>query len=247
VFELSVETQSGTETARRLQAEVTTSRSGRLLDKGDVYKLLNLRTYVGEVTHKGQVFPGEHPGIISRELWDQAHSILQANPRVRTQPRQHAPALLKGLIFGRDGRALSPTHAVRRGRLYRYYIAQRVLKGDAPDDDSIVRRISASAIETAVMDQVRALLRQPEIVVGTWRAAQAGAPDLTEQETREALQRLDPLWEHLFPAEQARIVQALVERVMVGPAGADIRLRVEGLAGLVRDLTAIPPEALRAA
>ena len=48
-------------------------------------------------------------------------------------------------------------------------------------------------------------------------------------------------------AEQARIVRALVEQVVVGPAGADIRLRVEGLAGLVRDLTAIAPEALRAA
>jgi DNA invertase Pin-like site-specific DNA recombinase len=246
VFELFVETESGTGTARRLQAENVTSRSGRLLDKGDVYKLLNLRTYVGEVTHKGQTYPGEHPGIVSRELWDQAHTILQTSPRVRTQPRQHAPALLKGLIFGTDGRALSPTHAVRRGRLYRYYVAQRVLKGDAADDDSIVRRVSAAAIETAVMDQVRALLRQPEIVVGTWRAGQAEAPDLTEHETREALQRLDPLWSELFPAEQARIVQGLVERVTVGPVGADIRLRVEGLAGLVRDLGAISASALAA-
>jgi hypothetical protein len=42
----------------------------------------------------------------------------------------------------------------------------------------------------------------------------------------------------LFPAEQARIVQTLVDRVVVGPAGADIRLRIEGLAGLVRDLAA---------
>jgi hypothetical protein len=42
-------------------------------------------------------------------------------------------------------------------------------------------------------------------------------------------------------------VRALVERVVVGPAGADIRLRVEGLAGLVRDLTAIAPGTLRAA
>jgi hypothetical protein len=247
VFELFVETQSGTETARRLQAGGVTSRSGRLLDKGDMYKLLNLRTYVGEVTHKGQVFPGEHHGIVSRELWDQAHSILQTSPRVRTQPRQHAPALLKGLIFGTDGRALSPTHAVRCGRLYRYYVAQRVLKGDAADGDSIVRRVSAAAIETAVVDQVRALLRQPEIVVGTWRATQAEAPDLTEHETREALQRLDPLWGELFPAEQARVVQALVERVTVGPAGADIRLRVEGLAGLVSDLGAISPHVLATA
>ena len=61
---------------------------------------------------------------------------------------------------------------------------------------------------------------------------------------REALERLDPLWDELFPAEQARIVRLLVERVVVGPAGADIRLRVAGLASLVRDLSAAAPDAL---
>ena len=89
------------------------------------------------------------------------------------------------------------------------------------------------------MVQVRALLRQPEVVVGTWLAARAESPDLTEHDTREALEQLDPLWHELFPAEQARIVRALIDRVVVGPEGADIRLRVEGLAGLVRDLGAV--------
>jgi hypothetical protein len=160
----------------------------------------------------------------------------------------HTPALLKGLIFGVDGRALSPTHSRKNGRLYRYYVAQRVLKGDAAtaEDDSMVRRVSAAEIEAAVVDQVRALVRQPE-VVGTWLAARAEAPGLTEAETCEALAGLDPLWGELFPAEQARIVRALVERVEVGPAGADIRLRVERLAGLVHDLGAVSPEALWAA
>ena len=136
--------------------------------------------------------------------------------------------------------------ANRKGRLYRYYVAQRVLKGGADCDDALVRRVSAAEIEGAVVDQVRALLRQPEVVVGTWLATRAEAPDLTEGEVREALARLDPPWGELFPAEQARIVRALVERVVVGPAGADIRLRVEGLAGLVRDLT-VSPDRLRAA
>jgi DNA invertase Pin-like site-specific DNA recombinase len=248
VFEIFAETGSGIETVARLRAEGATSKAGRSLDKGDVYKLLNNRTYVGEAAHKGQIYPGEHQGIVPRELWDRAHAILQVSPRSRAaQNRQQAPALLKGLIFGVDGRALSPTHTRKGGRLYRYYVAQRVMKGDAAGDTSIVRRISAAQIEAAVMSQVRALLRQPEIVVGTWLAARREAPDLTEREVRDALHRLDPLWEELFPAEQARIVRALVERVVVGPAGADIRLRVEGLAGLVRDLAAIAPGALRAA
>jgi Recombinase len=58
VFALFAETGPGTETAKRLQAEGVASKSGRPLDRGDVYKILNLRTYVGEVVHKGQVYPG---------------------------------------------------------------------------------------------------------------------------------------------------------------------------------------------
>ena len=74
-----------------------------------------------------------------------------------------------------------------------------------------------------------------------------GTSDLKSHETGKAFRRLDPLWDELFPAERARIVRLLVERVEVGPAGADIRLRVEGLASLVRDLGAISSAAIRAA
>jgi hypothetical protein len=98
-----------------------------------------------------------------------------------------------------------------------------------------------------VVEQVRALLRQPEVVIGTWLAARADDPDLTEAKTREALARLGPLWDELFPAEQARIVRVPVEWVDVGPDGADSRLRTAGLAGLVRDLAGIVTEAGRAA
>ena len=61
---------------------------------------------------------------------------------------------------------------------------------------------------------------------------------MTEAEVRGALERLDPLWEELFPAEQARIIALLVDRVEIGPDGADVRLRLDGLASLVRDLGA---------
>jgi hypothetical protein len=68
-----------------------------------------------------------------------------------------------------------------------------VLKGHAAGDHSLVRRVSAAAIEAAVVDQLRALLQQPEIIVGTWLAARAGAPDLPEMDVRRALSELDPL------------------------------------------------------
>jgi DNA invertase Pin-like site-specific DNA recombinase len=246
IFEGFAAIGSGTRLVPVLREEGVLTKTGRPFDKGALYKLLNNRTFLGEVTHKEKVYPGEHRAIVPRELWDRVHAILRESPRVRAnQNRRQTPALLRGLIFGPDGRAMSPTHTRRRGRLYRYYVSQAVLKGTA--DDCPVRRLPAAEIEAAVIDQVRALLRQPEVVVGTWQAAWAAAPDLSEAETRAVLERLDPLWEELFPAEQARIVRLLVERVEISPAGADIRLRLDGLTRLVRDLAGIGAETRRVA
>ena len=174
VFATFLDTDSGTETARQLQAEGLTSRSGRLLDKGDVYKLRNNRTYVGEAAHKGKVYPGEHQPIIERALWEGLRALLKESPHTRSNgARNQIPALLKRLIYGTDGRALSPAHTRRRGWLYRSYVSQAALKGiDQPDGTGpiLVRRISAAEIEAAVVGQVRALLRQPETIVeaGRW-------------------------------------------------------------------------------
>ena len=58
----------------------------------------------------------------------------------------------------------------------------------------------------------------------------------SEDEALAALLQLDPLWDELFPAEQARIVQLLVERVDVRMQGVEVKLRPNGLPGLVREV-----------
>jgi hypothetical protein len=246
IFERFVKIGSATTLVRALRAEGVTGKYGKLVDKGYIYKLLNNRTYIGQAVHKGTAYPGEHKAIISQALWDKVHSILADSPRLRAaRTRAQTPALLKGLIFGPTGRAMTPSHTRKGGKLYRYYVSTDVLKRDA--DACSVRRISAGEIESAIIEQVRGLLRSPEIIVRTWRAARKSLDRLSERDVREALQRLDPLWDELFPAEQARVVQLLVERVDVAPHGADIRMRTEGLTKLVADLSTIKLEARRAA
>jgi DNA invertase Pin-like site-specific DNA recombinase len=218
IFQSFVRLGSATALARSLRSDGVTGKRGKLVDKGYLYKLLKNRVYVGEAVHKGTAYPGEHKAIIDRRLWGKVQTILRESPRVRAvRTRAQTPALLKGLIFGPTGRAMSPTHTRKGGRLYRYYISQSVIKGGA--GACPVGRVPAAEIEAAVVDQLRNVLRAPEIVVRTWRAARHGAPGLTEADVREALHRFDPLWDELFPAEQARIVQLLAERVDVSPAG----------------------------
>ncbi|MBM3960244.1 MAG: recombinase family protein [SAR202 cluster bacterium] len=246
IFERFVEVGSATALARALAAEGVRTRRGRLVDKGFLYKLLNNRVYIGHAVHKGTAYPGEHEAIITCALWDKVHGILRESPRVRAgRTRAATPALLKGLIFGPTGCAMTPTHTRRGDKLYRYYVSQSVLKRGA--DACPVGRVPAAEIEGAVVDQLRGLLRAPEVIVGTWRSARPEIDGLSEAEVREALEGLDPLWDELFPAEQARIVQLLVERVEVGIAGLKVRLRVQGLARMVQDLAGIAAAPRRAA
>jgi site-specific DNA recombinase len=239
IFERFVKCGSATIVVRELAADNFVNKYGQTLDKGRIYKLLNNRVYIGDAVHKGTAYPGEHEPIISKALWDKVHGVLAESPRTRAgKTRAQTPALLKGLIFDQTGRAMSPTHTRRRQKLYRYYVSQAVIKGRP--NDCPMNRVPAAEIERAVIDQLHILLRSSEIVVATWRAARKEIADITEAEVREALDRFDPLWDELFPAEQTRIVQLLVKRVQVIEGAIDINLRTDGLVSLLTDLRANP-------
>jgi hypothetical protein len=243
IFARFLQIGSCTELAREVDGRGIRTLRGNRIDKKYLYRMLNNRAYVGEAVHKGDSYPGEHDAIIDRDTWDRVHAILQESPRKRAaRTRADTPALLKGLLFGPNGAAFSPTHTRKGGRLYRYYVSQTVLKhgaGSCP-----VGRVPAGDIEAAVIDQLRVVLRQPEIVAGTWKAARGQGGNVTESEVLTALQQLDPLWDELFPVEQARIVQLLVDRIDLGTDGLNVRLRVDGLGGLAREM---PPQDMECA
>lgn len=242
IFAQFTEIGSGTTIVQNLRKKGVTTRKGAPLTKGHVYRMLNNRVYIGEAVHKGTAYPGEHKAIIDQALWDKVHAILTVSPRKRaSNTRAKTPALLKGLLFGPDGAAFSPTHTSKGSRRYRYYVSQTILNhgaGTCP-----VARVPAAEIEAAVIDQLRAVFRQPEIIIGTWKATSAEDPAVVEADARAALMQFDPLWEEFFPAEQTRIVQLLVERVDLGVAGLNVRLRIDGLAGLVQEMASGPEPA----
>lgn len=245
IFTRFIELGSATELARDVDSRNIRTSRGNRIDKKAIYRILNNRVYLGDAVHKGESYPGEHTAIIDQCLWDKVQDILTESPRIRAaRTRAQTPALLKGLIFGPDGAAFSPSHTRKGGKLYRYYVSQTVLKhgaGACP-----VGRVPAGEIEAAVIDQLRAVFRQPEIVAGTWKAAQEQTPaqdhSISERDVRGALHQLDPLWDELFPAEQARIAALLIERIDIGPAGLNVRLRIDGLNGLAEEMSAVKSE-----
>lgn len=241
IFSRFVEIGSATELARQIDQRGLLTPNGNRIDKKYLYRLLNNRAYIGEAVHKGESYPGEHEAILDRVIWDKVHTILQESPHKRAaNTRAETPALLKGLIYGPDGAAFSPTHTRKRGKLYRYYVSQSILKhgaGSCP-----IGRVTAGEIETAVIDQVRAVFRQPEIIAGAWDAAKSHCRDITLEDARIALQQFDPLWDELFPAEQTRIIALTVKRVDIGTDAISVRMRIDGLTELAQELLQSPED-----
>ena len=232
IFQRFVELRSSTALVKELKLDGVTSkawttqdgktREGRPIDKGHIYKLLSNRTYLGELRHKEQWYQAEHPPIISRELWDGVHAILDTNGRVRGNATRATVAyLLKGIVFGNDGRALSPWHTTKKnGRRYRYYVPQRDCKEHAGASD--LPRLPAAELESAVLDQRRAILRAPNLLGEMLPQAIKLDPTLDEAKVTVAMTRLDAIWDQLFPAEQTRIVRPVSYTHLTLPTNREV-------------------------
>ena len=236
IFERYVRVGSATTLARSLAAEGFLTKRQRPIDRGYLYILFNNRTYIGDAVHKGASYPGEHQPIIANELWDKVHAILQESPRKRAANTrgENTPALLKGLLFGPNGLAFTPAYTRRGKKLYRYYVSTGVIKRGP--EACTVRRVPAAEVERAVVDQVRAVVCTPEIVVRTWKEAHERDGSITEEQVRTAFAEFSALWDELFPAEQGRIIQLLVERIEIQLDGLTIKLRQDGLQSLAGEL-----------
>lgn len=235
IFSRFVEIGSATKLAQEVAKKGIRTPRGNPMSKNFLYRMLNNRAYIGEAIHKGTGYAGEHQRLIDQKTWDRVHSILQESPRIRANnTRTETPALLKGLLYGEDGAAFSPTHTRKGARLYRYYVSQTVLKHGA--GTCAVPRVPAAEIEAAVISQIRTMFQAPEVVFSTWKAARTEDGELREEEVREALTALDPLWEDLFPVEQARIIHLLTDRIEVGAEGIKIRLRDNGYTQIVAEV-----------
>jgi site-specific DNA recombinase len=99
--------------------------------------------------------------------------------------------------------------------------------------------VPAAEIEAPVIDQLRGIFRQPEIVVGTWRAARAEQDDITEDDVREALTQLNRSTRcgtsYPRPSRRGSCI-CWSSGSMCGCTGVEVRLRPNGLAGLVREI-----------
>ena len=117
---------------------------------GTVTHLLQNPVYVGKVKHKENIYAGAHQSIISQKLFDLVQSNFQANRRTNALGKKSRnPSLLTGIITDPDGKPMTPTHATKGSKRFRYYVTRTL-----PEDQSIKWRMPAGEIERLVVDTV---------------------------------------------------------------------------------------------
>jgi len=147
---------------------------GAVFSRGALFHLLSNRTYLGEIPHKDQSYPGAHPAVIDQAIFDQAQALMAGNTR-RHQTRQTrvSTMALKGLLFDADGQPMCPVFGYgQTGQVYRYYVSAPLQQGArrTPGDEAI-RRVPAGAIEGLVLDRLGRLGRSGSTAAKDWNAA----------------------------------------------------------------------------
>jgi DNA invertase Pin-like site-specific DNA recombinase len=133
---------------------------GSLYSRGALYKILQNRIYLGEVVHRDHVYRGEHEAIISRELWTRVEGQLRANLQAeRNGSRAVMPSLLVGVLHDERGNRYTPSHTVKNGKRYRYYVSQAVIRTPGGQKQESPVRIPAGELESLVVTRLRAFLQ----------------------------------------------------------------------------------------
>jgi hypothetical protein len=186
---------------------------GQQFSRGALYLMLKNRIYRGEIVHKGKAFLGEHAAIVDEELWRRAQSHLEEN---RTERREGdkglEPSLLAGIVLDASSEPMTPTHAVKKGTRYRYYISQRLITRPATDS-SRGQRVPAANLEALVISRLRALLADPVEFLNAISNGERDAPML--KRLRDAAARLSARWEHLPTRRLHDLTRAVLVRAQV--------------------------------
>src|SRR5208282_1761035 len=178
---------------------------GESFSRGALYTLLSNPIYIGEVRHKGTRHPGLHEPIIDRAVWKKVDELLHAHAgRARGTSTKSIQSPLVGKLFDESGRPLTPSHAVKGPRRYRYYVSRSLITGTAAQTErgwripaaEFERRVAAAA-SMMLKDRARIAVEVEDLdcdafhVKSIFEAASAWSKRLgSEAETAESLRLL---------------------------------------------------------
>ena len=190
---------------------------GQPLSRGALYTLLSNPIYIGEIAHKGARYPGQHEAILDRETWDSVQDQLRARARAQRGRGHGSRSPLIGKLFDEAGHRLTPSHASKGGRRYRYYVSRPLIMETAVQAPG-AWRIPAGQLENLIATEAAAMLAERGTI-----ATRLETAGLVAEKLPAALAMADRFRNDLGrDAARAEALAILVDRIELSP----IRVRV---------------------
>ena len=142
------------------------------------------------------------------------------------------------MLFDGDGNRMTPSHAVKKGTRYRYYVSGSLITKDRTENSAGLR-IPAAEIEQLVSSRVHRWLLDPGSIYKSTSARLADASMQQRLVARAA--DIGKRWPELPVARKRAVLAALIERIEVRVDQIDIRLRPPRLSALL-DVAATPSQ-----
>jgi site-specific DNA recombinase len=207
---------------KKVRSKIRTSSDGRkyggaAYSRGALHQILSNHIYIGRIVHRGQSYAGQHQPIIAQTLWDQVAARLNANNQAhRTSKPGPTSSLLTGLLRDPNGVRFTPTHAVKKGKRYRYYTSQAVIQKRG--DQRQVTRYPAGELETLVTKQIHEMLKKPDKYL--YEPEASPPTELAIQNAKD----LATQWPNLSTSKQQEFIRAVVKTVILGEKNLWIEL-----------------------
>ena len=217
-----------------LQISLARCRTDDALSRGQLNFVYALK-YLPSSCRTDDALPGggEHTPIIDQPLWDAVQAQLASNADERNASARHPqPSLLAGLLFDGDGNRMTPSHAVKNGTRYRYYVSGSLITKDRTENAAALR-IPAAEIEQLVSDRVHRWLLDPGSIDQS-SAARLADPSIEHRRVARAAE-IGEHWPELPVARKRAVLTTLIERIEVKVDRIDIRIRPPRLAALLDD------------
>jgi site-specific DNA recombinase len=227
----------------KIRSKVWVTRTGARLGgvafcRGALYALLRNRLYIGEIRHRDQWYPGEHKGIVPRDLWDKVQAQLNSNLQThRKRIRDQASSLLTGLVEDAAGNRFTPSFTIRRGRRYRYYVSQVAIKSLGGERNGPTR-VPAHELEGRVTEKLVAFLKSDAEIFD--RLSEEGECPAISRNRVATAQKLAVRLPSL-PADDLRdLLACFLQRVVIQENGIEVMIRRNHLRQLLENGGKVP-------
>lgn len=225
IFEKYLEFKSIAKVKEYLKEHNLKTVSGRDFFKGHLYSLIQNKTYLGLIVHKGNIYDGEHPGIIDQELFDRVQRQIQLNRVNRySEHNEKTNALLLGKIFDDNNNRMTTTHSSSKKRKYSYYISLALDKGKKGQEGT-VPKIPSCEIEKFVIKIIKEFLTNK-------RRIQKYIDSFDVGRQNEFISTI----ENLKNFSDSRIIRALLSKVIVSSEYVEITLCEKNLIKVLEHL-----------